>query len=98
MQEYFGRDLGEVHGMCEGWNEDVCRSVIDLGYYDEQTWKMLVPKLVEMGDRAELHRFNPKGMPENLSPNLAKNDEREKTVEAKWVWVNRGGGQGPARC
>lgn len=33
--------LGEVHDMCEGWDEEVRRGVVGLEYCDEQTWKRL---------------------------------------------------------
>lgn len=35
--------IGEIHDRCEGSSEDVRRGVVDLEYFDEQTWKKVDP-------------------------------------------------------
>lgn len=45
-------DVGEAHDMCEKWPDEARRGVAHLEYHDEQRWKRLVPKLVELGEKA----------------------------------------------
>lgn len=47
--------------LCEGWSDEIRQGVMDLGQYDEQTWKRLEPQLVEKGEREKVDRFKKLG-------------------------------------
>jgi hypothetical protein len=76
-------------------DSEVRRLVTDLQYYDENTWEMLDPKLVEEGEKAELQRFRDMNVYEYVPRDQAINDEGGKFVKVKWVRVNKGTTQKP---
>lgn len=93
--EDFVCGVGEVHDMCETWSEEVRRGVVELEYYDGQTWKKLGPKLGELGERAELHRFKKMGVYECVSREAVRRDPIGRTARVKWARVNKGSEDSP---
>lgn len=74
--------------MCEAWSDDVRRGAVDLGYYDEQTWKRFNPKLVEMGEKADLEHVQEMGVYEYVSREVGRRDGIGKMARVKCVRVD----------
>lgn len=64
--------------------------MVDIEYYDEQIWKRLDPKLVELGEKAELDRFQKMGVYDYVPRDIARPDPTGAIVKAEWVRMNKG--------
>lgn len=88
-----------MDGTCEMWADEIRRVVVELEYYDEQTWKRLVPELVQKGEREELDRFMKTGVYEYMTRRWAEEDPEGKKVKVKWVRPSEGAEYRPeVRC
>lgn len=74
--------------MCGAWSESV-RQVVELGRYDEQTWKRLGPSLVGKGEREVLARFKKMGS-RSICIGRRQCRRRREVVRVKWVGSNKG--------
>jgi hypothetical protein len=88
-------ELGVVSDMTMPDDLEVRRRVTDMQYYDENTWEVLDPTLVEQGEKAELQRFRDMNVYEYVPRDQAITDEGGKFVKVKWVRVNKGTAQNP---
>lgn len=89
----------DVHDMCEEWNEEVRRCVVDMEYYNEQTWKKLDSALLEEAEQEALERFNKMGVHECISQDEVEQAPVGKSAKVKWVRINKGTEEFPEfRC
>ena len=99
MREDFYWELGFVSDMCEPDPLEQRSLEADYAYFDEGTGERLDPKLVALGEKAEMDRFKKMGVYDYVDREVAENDLEGKFVKVKWVRTNKGTTQKPeVRC
>ena len=99
MREDFYWELGLASDMCEVDPPEQRHWEADYAYFDEGTGERLDPKLVALGEKAEMDRFKKMNVYDYVNRDVALSDPDGKFVNVKWVRTNKGTFEKPdVRC
>ena len=87
--------INEVSDMCEPVDPMIRQMMLDMEYFDENTWERLDPSLVEKAELDELARFKLMNVYTYVSRSEAMNDPEGIFVKVKWVRTNKGTTEDP---